>query len=142
MWNHFVCCKFLLSTLRKLRNHNVEIWKFFPHDFLQKFRQSNFFTEELYCKLISRKNFQVGVNFRHYLTLPWENFSFFHFYCFFTDKFVKLKIWCFHKILVERKNIFIVEQLTRNFPSLTKYFVKTSNNYSVIQKFRYVLFTN
>ena len=40
----------------------------FPHDFLEKFRQSNFFTKELYYKLISRKNFEVGVNSRHYHT--------------------------------------------------------------------------
>ena len=30
--------------------HSVEICKFFPHDFLQKFRQIDFFTKELYCK--------------------------------------------------------------------------------------------
>ena len=40
---------------------NYTVWKFenfSPTIFLQKFRQSNFFTkEELYCKLISRKNF-------------------------------------------------------------------------------------
>ena len=28
-----------------------------------KFRQSNFFTKEFYCKLISRNFFEVGVNF-------------------------------------------------------------------------------
>ena len=39
---------------------------FSPTNFLQKFRQSNFFTKELHCKLISRKFFEVGVNFRHY----------------------------------------------------------------------------
>ena len=45
--------------------HSVEIWKFFSHDFLQTFRQSNFFTKELYCKLIWRKNSEVGENFWH-----------------------------------------------------------------------------
>ena len=38
---------------------------------LKKFRQSNFFTKELYCKLILRKFFEVRVNFRHYHTVPW-----------------------------------------------------------------------
>jgi len=38
----------------------VEICKFFPHDFLQKFCQINFVTKELYCKSIWRKNFEVG----------------------------------------------------------------------------------
>ena len=42
--------------------HSVEISKFSPHDFLQKFRQSNSFTKELYCKLISRIFFELGVN--------------------------------------------------------------------------------
>ena len=48
------------------------MWKFknfSPTMFLQKFRQSNFFTKELYCKLISRKFFEVGVNFRNFHTV-------------------------------------------------------------------------
>ena len=43
--------------------HSVEICKFFPHDFFQKFRQITFFTKELYCKSIWRKTFAVGENF-------------------------------------------------------------------------------
>ena len=46
--------------------HIVEICKFFPHDFLQKFRQINFFTKELYCKSIWRNIFSVGENFWNY----------------------------------------------------------------------------
>ena len=55
---------FRFSTL-----HSVEICKFFPHDILQKFRQINFFTKELYCKSIWRKNFAVGENFWNYHTV-------------------------------------------------------------------------
>ena len=40
--------------------------KFFPHDILEKFRQINFFTKELYCKSIWRKIFAVGENFRNF----------------------------------------------------------------------------
>ena len=40
--------------------HGVEICKFFPHDFLQKVPSNQlFFTKELYCKLIWRKNIIV-----------------------------------------------------------------------------------
>ena len=49
--------------------HSVEICIFFPHDFLLKFRQINFFTKELYCKSIWRKIFAVGENFRNYHTV-------------------------------------------------------------------------
>ena len=49
--------------------HSVEICKFFPHDILQKFRQINFFTKELYCKSIWRKIFAVGENFRNFHTV-------------------------------------------------------------------------
>ena len=38
--------------------------------FQQKFRQSIFFTKELYYKLISRKYFEVVVNFRNFHTVP------------------------------------------------------------------------
>ena len=44
-------------------------YKNFPHEFLQKFRQINFFTKELYCKSIWRKNFAVGENFWNYHTV-------------------------------------------------------------------------
>ena len=54
--------------------HIVEICKFFPHDILQKFRQINFFTKELYCKSIWRKIFTVGENFRNYHTVS-EKFT-------------------------------------------------------------------
>ena len=39
-----------------------------PRFFSQKFRQINVFTKELYCKLIWRKNFQVGENFWNFHT--------------------------------------------------------------------------
>ena len=52
--------------------------KKFSHTiFLQKFRQSNFFTKELPCKLISRKFFDVGVNFQHYHILCGLNLFYF-----------------------------------------------------------------
>ena len=40
-----------------------------PTIFLKNFVKVTFFTIELYCKLISREFFQVGVNFRHYHTV-------------------------------------------------------------------------
>ena len=40
----------------------VEISRFPCHDFLQKFREINSFTKELYCKLIWQKKFCVAVN--------------------------------------------------------------------------------
>ena len=55
--------------------HSVVISKFFLHEFLQKFRQSNFFTKELelYCKSIWRKIFQVRENLRNYVqTTLWD----------------------------------------------------------------------
>ena len=64
----------------------------FPHDFLQKFCQINFFTVKLYCKSIWRKIFEVGKNFRSYHTL----YVHVHTYCgnygilmppFFSEKF-------------------------------------------------------
>ena len=55
--------------------HSVEIWTFSPTILLQKLRQSNFFTKELYCKLISRKKIQVGVNFRDYHTVLCGNYG-------------------------------------------------------------------
>ena len=51
---------------------HTTVWKFehfSPTIFSQKFRQSNFFTEEVFSKLISRKFFEVGVNFRHFHTV-------------------------------------------------------------------------
>ena len=43
--------------------------KFTATTFWQKFRQSIFFTKELYYELISRKFFEVGVNFRNFHTV-------------------------------------------------------------------------
>ena len=40
------------GTTGKTSTYSVEICKFFPHDILQKFRQINFFTKELYCKSV------------------------------------------------------------------------------------------
>ena len=71
-----------------------KIWKFFlPRFFFKNFVKVTFLLE-LYCKLISRNFFQVGVNFRHYRTVyctetivntfhwfqQWDNFviSWFH----------------------------------------------------------------
>ena len=45
------------------------ISKIFPHDFLAKIPSKCFFTKELYYKLISRKFFEVGVNFRNFHTV-------------------------------------------------------------------------
>ena len=42
IWFHEILCHMTKAQY-------VEIYKFFPHDFLQKFRQMNFFTIELYC---------------------------------------------------------------------------------------------
>ena len=41
--------------------HSVEICKFFPHDFLQNFRQINFFTKDSYVRTVDQfdKNFEV-----------------------------------------------------------------------------------
>ena len=58
-----------VELAKKIHFHHFTVWKFenfSPRFFLQKFRQSNYFTKELHCKLISRKFFEVGVNFRHY----------------------------------------------------------------------------
>ena len=63
--------------------HSVEICKFFPHDFLQKFRQINFFTKELYCKSIWRKIFAVGENFWNFHTVDQFHEFFRHFDGFF-----------------------------------------------------------
>ena len=41
----------------------------FPHDFLAKIPSKYFFTKELYYELISRKFFEVGVNFRNFHTV-------------------------------------------------------------------------
>ena len=54
---------------------NCTVWKFenfSPTIFLQKFHQINFFTKVLYCKLIWRNLFEVGVNFRHFHTVNCE----------------------------------------------------------------------
>ena len=67
----FVKSTFLLKMLLKSWFHgNFWAWwhgtvlkfaNFSPtHDILQKFRQINFLTKELYCKSIWRKNFAVG----------------------------------------------------------------------------------
>ena len=51
---------------------NRTVWKFenfSPTLFLQKFRQTNFFTKDLYCISIWRKKFQVGENFWNYHTV-------------------------------------------------------------------------
>ena len=54
--------KSMISTVHwKLENIS-------PTIFSQKFRQSNFFTKELYCKLISRKLFEMWENLRNYHT--------------------------------------------------------------------------
>ena len=52
--------------------YTLTVWKlknFSPMVFSQKFRQSNFFIKELYCKLISRIFFEMGVNYRRYHTV-------------------------------------------------------------------------
>ena len=41
----------------------------FPHDVFAKIPSKYFFTKELYYKLISRKFFEVGVNFRNFHTV-------------------------------------------------------------------------
>ena len=58
------------------KDHIVEImgsqcgnFKNFPPRLLAKIPSKYFFTKELYCKLISRKIFEVGVNFRNFHTV-------------------------------------------------------------------------
>ena len=52
--------KYQFVKLTNQCRHSVDICKFFLHDSLQKFRQINFFTKELYCKSIWRKKFALG----------------------------------------------------------------------------------
>ena len=59
----------------------VKISKFFSHDFLQKFRQINFFTKELYCKSFFDEKF-----------LPWGKTSEITTLC---SQFVSLIQWFF-----------------------------------------------
>ena len=50
----------LICRKKKSVRHSVVSSKFFPTIFSQKFRQSNVFTKELYCKLISWKFLKWG----------------------------------------------------------------------------------
>ena len=54
------------AQCRKTRN--------FPTIFLQKFRQSNFFTKHLYCKSIWRKNFKWGKIYEIFTLYLTKNF--------------------------------------------------------------------
>ena len=86
--------KFLQKIVgEKFSNFHTTVWKFenfSPTIFLQKFRQSNFFTKELYCKSISRKFFEVGVNFWHYHTEILDQFFIKRIYplCYFKSSIV------------------------------------------------------
>ena len=80
----FLLKKLLLKVLRvdlaKFFLSDSIVWyfeNFSPTIFSQKFRQSNVFTIELYCKLISRKFLKWG-KINKITTLWIVNFSFFH----------------------------------------------------------------
>ena len=65
-WFHGSFVKSLQCTVRKFAT-------FSPTIFIQKFRQIKYFTKELYCKSIWRKNFRSGENFWNFHTVQCEH---------------------------------------------------------------------
>ena len=60
--------KIMRICMRYTMQFHYSIWKFAK--LMQKFRQIDVFTKELYCKSIWRKNFQMGENFWNYHCVP------------------------------------------------------------------------